>query len=135
MWDAKQKITFSKVQAIVGLTAGLLSISFSLAALFKPVSNKAELVAIVQDGKTEKALSDATVEVLTPQDAVITTLKPDWSGQARFKLDEGRYRVRVSHPRYHPEVRDVQLISKESTELRLQLRSGTSLDVRRLFHR
>jgi hypothetical protein len=134
MWDVKQKFTFSRVQAIVGLTAGLLSISFSLAAFFTPASNKAELVAIVQDGKTEKAVSDATVEVLTPQDAVITMLKPDWSGKARFKLDEGRYRVRVSHPGYRPEVRDVQLISKESTELRLQLRSGSTLDVRRLFH-
>ena len=134
MWGLKQKITFSKVQAIVGLTAGLLSISFSLAAFLKPVSNKAELVAIVQDGKTEKAVSDATVEVLTPQDAVITMLKPDWAGKARFKLDEGRYRVRVSHPRYRPEVREVQLISKESTELHLQLHSGSALDVRRIFH-
>jgi hypothetical protein len=134
MWGLKQKLTFSKVQAIVGLTAGLLSISFSLAAFLKPVSNKAELVAIVQDGKTEKAVSDATVEVLTPQDAVITMLKPDWSGKARFKLEEGRYRVRVSHPRYRPEVRDVQLISKESTELRMQLHSGSALDVRRIFH-
>jgi carboxypeptidase family protein len=135
MWDVRQKLTFSRVQAIVGLTAGLLSISFSLAAFFKPVSNKAELVAIVEDGKTEKPISDATVEVLTPQDALITMLKPDWSGKARFKLEEGRYRLRVSHPRYRPEVRDIQLISKESTEVRLQLRSGSALDVRRLFHR
>jgi hypothetical protein len=136
MWDWKQKITLTKVQAIVGLTAGLLSITFSVATLFKPASNKAELVALVQDGKTEKVVSDAMVEVLTPQDAVITSLKPDGSGKARFKLDEGRYRVRVSHPKYRPEVRDVQLISKESTEVRLQLRSTAPLDpVRKLFHR
>jgi hypothetical protein len=136
MLDWKQKISLSKVQTIVGLTAGLLSITFSLAALFRPASNKAELVALVQDGKTEKAVSDAMVEVLTPQDAVITSLKPDGSGKARFKLDEGRYRVRVSHPKYRSEVRDVQLVSKESTEVRLQLRSTAPLDgVRRLFHR
>jgi len=136
MWDWKQKITLTKVQAIVGLTAGLLSITFSVATLFKPASNKAELVALVQDGKTEKVVSDAMVEVLTPQDAVITSLKPDGSGKARFKLDEGRYRVRVSHPKYRPEVRDVQLVSKESTEVRLQLRSTAPLDpVRKLFHR
>jgi hypothetical protein len=136
MWDWKQKISLSKVQTIVGLTAGLLSITFSLATLFKPASNKAELVALVQDGKTEKAVSDAMVEVLTPQDAVITSLKPDGSGKARFKLDEGRYRVRVSHPKYRSEVRDVQLVSKESTEVRLQLRGTAPLDgVRRLFHR
>ena len=68
------------------MAAGLLSISFSLAALFTPASNKAELVAVVQDGKTEKAVSDAMVEVLTTGDAVSTSLKPDWSGKARFDL-------------------------------------------------
>jgi hypothetical protein len=59
--------------------------------------------------------------------------KPDWSGKARFKLDEGRYRVRVTHPKYREEARDVQLVSQESTELRLQLRAGATLDPRRLF--
>jgi len=136
MSDFKQKFSLSKVQSIVGLAAGILSISFSLAALFKPASNKAELVAVVQDGKTEKAVSDAMVEVLTTEDAIITSLKPDWAGKARFKLDEGRYRIRVSHPKYRSETRDVQLVSKESTEIRLQLRSSAPLDsVRRLFHR
>ena len=135
MWDLTKKLSLSRVQTIVGLAAGLLSISFSLAALLKPASNKAELVAVVQDGKTEKAVPDAMVEVLTPEQAVITSLKPDWSGKARFKLDGGRYRVRVSHPKYRSEVRDVQLVSKESTEIRLQLRSSAPLDsVRRLFH-
>ena len=135
MWSFRQKISLSRAHTIVGLAAGLLSISFSLAALLLPASNKAELVAVVEDGKTEKAVSDATVEILTSQDAVITTLKPDWSGKARFKLDEGRYRVRVSHPKYRSEVRDVQLVSKERTELRMQLRSSAPLDsVRRLLH-
>ena len=133
MWDFKQMISLSKIQTMVGLTAGLLSIAFSLGALLKPASTKAELVAIVQDGKTEKAISDATIEVLTSENLVVTTLKPDWAGKARFKLDEGRYRVRATHPRYHSEVRDVQLISKESTEVRLQLRSGALDPVRRLL--
>jgi hypothetical protein len=135
MWKIREKINLSKVQTAVGLTAGILSISLSVAALLKPASNKAELVAVVQDDKTDKAVSDAMVEVLTPQDAVITSLKPDWSGKARFSLDEGRYRVRVSHPKYRSEVRDVQLVSKERTQVRLQLRSTAPLDgVRRLFH-
>ena len=129
-------ISFSKVQAIVGLTAGILSITFTLVAFFKPASDKAELVAFVQDGKTGKAVSDAMIEILTPRDALITTLTPDWSGKARSRLDEGHYRLRVSHPRYRAEVRDVQLISKESTEVRVQLRAGAPLGdaVRRLFH-
>jgi hypothetical protein len=89
----------------------------------------------VLDGKTETAVSDAIVEVLTPENTLITTVKPDWAGKARFKLEEGRYRLRVNNPRYRSEVRDVQLVSKESAEVRLQLRSNTRLDaVRRLFH-
>ena len=74
-------ISFSKLQGIVGITAGILSITFSLAAFFRPAPNKAELVAIVQDGKTEKAVSDATIEVLTPGDALIRNLTPDKSGR------------------------------------------------------
>src|SRR5215475_11523980 len=128
MWGLKQKLNLSKVQTIVGLVAGLLSIWFSMAALLKPASNKAELVAVVEDGKTEKAVSDAMVEVLTTENAVVTSLKPDWSGKARFNLDDGRYRIRVSHPKYRSEVRDVQLVSRERTQIRFQLRSSAPLD-------
>jgi carboxypeptidase family protein len=136
MWNVRKKISFSKIQAAVGLTTGILSIAVSLVAFLKPAPTKPELVAIVQDSKTQKAVTDATIEIFTPGDAVITTLTPDGSGKARFRLDEGRYRVRVSHPRYREEVRDVQLVSKESTEIRVQLRGGSPLDgVRRLFHR
>ena len=140
MWDLKQRITLSKLQTIIGLTAGILSITFTLSAFFKrnntPITSttKAELVAIVKDSKTEKALSDAMIEVLTSENAIVTTLKPDWSGKARLKLGEGRYRVRVTHPRYRSEIREVQLVSNESTEVRLQLRSTTAIDgVKRLF--
>jgi hypothetical protein len=133
------KLSLSKLQTVVGLTAGILSILLSVAAFLKPASSdKAEIVAIVQDGKTEKAVTDATIEILTPEDALITTLKPDWRGKARWKADEGRYRLRVSHPRYRSEVRDVQVISKESTEVRVELKgSGDPLSnaVHKLFHR
>jgi len=136
MWNFRQHVSLSKIQTVVGLTAGILSITFSLAAFFRPASNKAELVAIVQDSKTEKAVSDAVLEVFTPSDALIATLNPDGSGKVRYKLEEGHYRLRVSHPRYRPEVRDVQLVSKETTEIRVQMRAGAPLDpVRRLFHR
>jgi hypothetical protein len=136
MWDFRNKISLSKIQTIVGLTTGILSITVYLVAFFKPATTKAELVAVVQDIKTQVAVSDATIEIFTPGDALITTLRPDRSGKARFRLDEGHYRLRVSHPRYRAEVRDVQLISKESTEIRVQMRGGAPLDgVRRLFHR
>jgi hypothetical protein len=130
------RISFSKVQTFVGLAAGILSISGALVAFFKPAPNKGELVVIVQDAKNQQIISDATVEVLTPQDAVVTALKPGWSGKTSCALDEGRYRVRVQHPRYPETVREVQLIPSHTTEVRIQLRGSTSLSntVRRLFH-
>ena len=118
-------ISMSRVQTFVGLAAGILSITGAFVAFFKPAPDKGELVAIVQDARTEKAVSDAMIEILTPRDALITTLKPNWSGKARYTLDEGHYRLRVSHPRYSPEIREVQLTSSQSTEVRVQLRAGS----------
>src|SRR5262249_41169379 len=100
----RPNIPLSRVHTIVGLAAGILSIAFSLVAFFKPASDKAELVAIVRDSKTQKAVSDAMIEVLTPDDALITTLRPDWRGKVRYKLDEGHYRLRVSHPKYRADI-------------------------------
>src|SRR5207247_8269045 len=119
-------ISFSRVQTFIGLAAGVLSITGALAAFFKPAPDKGKLVAIVQDAKTEKAVSDATIEILTPMDVLVTTLKPNSSGEAHCWLGEGQYRVRASHPRYLPEVRDVHLISNQNTEVHVQLRTGSS---------
>jgi hypothetical protein len=131
-------ISMSRLQTIVGLTAGILSITGALSAYLKPAPGKPELAVIVQDAKTQQTVSDATIEILTPRDAVITTLKPNWAGKTSGTLDEGHYRVRVRHPRYAPEVRDVQLISRQNTEVRVQLRAPASPSlgntVRRLFH-
>ena len=128
-------ISLSRVQTIVGLTAGILSITGALAAYLKPAPGKPELAVIVQDARTQQMVSDATIEILTLRDALITTLKPNWSGKASCTLDEGHYRVRVRHPRYGPEVREVQLVSSQSAEVRVQLRAATSLGntMRRLF--
>ncbi|HYR82669.1 MAG TPA: carboxypeptidase-like regulatory domain-containing protein [Terriglobia bacterium] len=127
-------LSVSRVQTFVGLAAGILSITGALVAFIKPGPDKGELVAIVQDAKTEKAMSDATIEILTPRDAVITTLKPNSSGKARYTLGEGHYRLRVSHPRYGQEVREVQLIASQTTEVRVQLRAGSiGGAMRRLF--
>jgi carboxypeptidase family protein len=129
-------LSLSRVQTLVGLTAGILSITGALVAFFKPAPDKGRLVAIVQDAKTDKAVPDATVEVLTPLDVLITTLKPNQSGEAHCTLGEGRYRLRVNHPRYLSEVRDIQLISSQNTEVRVQLRTGNPFGnaVRRVIH-
>src|SRR5881628_2326087 len=103
MERARLNMSLPRFQAIVSLAAGILSIGGALVAIsgfFKPAPGKGELVAIVQDAKTEKAVSDATIEILTPQDALVTTLTPNSFGKARSTLDEGHYRMRVSHLRY-----------------------------------
>ena len=133
---SRPNISLSRVQTFVGLAAGTLSITGALIAYLKPPPDKAVLTAMVQDAKTEKAVSDATIEILTPRDALIKTLTADGNGKARCPLDEGHYRLRVSAPRYRAEVREVQLISRENTEVHVQLRAGDSLanSIRRAFH-
>jgi hypothetical protein len=133
---SRLNISLSKVQTLVGLTAGILSITGFLVAFFKPAPDKGKLVTIVQDANTEKALPHATIEVLTLADVLVTTLTPNSSGEAYYTLSEGHYRVRVNHPQYVSETRDVRLLSGQNTEVRVQLHSGHSLSntVRHIFH-
>jgi carboxypeptidase family protein len=133
-------MSLSRLQTFVSLAAGIVSIAGALVAIpnfFQPAHGKGELVAIVQDAKTEKAVSGATIEVLTPQGVLVTTLTPNSSGKASCTLDEGHFRVRVSHPGFGNEVREVQVVSRESTQVRVQLRASASLPrtIRRLFGR
>jgi hypothetical protein len=118
-------LSLSRVQTIVGLAAGILSITGALVAFLKPAPD------------TQKALPDATIEVLTLADVLVTTLTPNSSGEAYYTLNEGHYRVRVNHPQYASETRDVRLISGQNTEVHVQLRSGHSLTdaVRHVFHK
>lgn len=130
---ARLNVSLSGLQTAIGLTAGIVSIAgalFAIPGFFTPAPGKGEVVAIVQDAKTEKAVSDATIEILTPQNAVVTTLTPNWSGKARYTLDEGHYRVRVSHPRFAAEIRQVQVVSRQTAEVRVQLRAGASSALR-----
>ena len=132
-WLAKKWATLnaslSRVQAIVGLLAGIVSVTgalYSVTQFFQPAPGMGEVVAVVQEGKTEKSVSDATIEILTPQNALVATLTPDYLGRAHQRLKEGMYRVRVSHPRYAAEVRQVQVFSRQTVEVKVRLRAGSS---------
>lgn len=123
----------SGVQAAVGLVAGVLSIVGGLQALpshFTPPAGRGELTAVVVDSKTDKAVADATVEVLALNNAVVTTRTSGYFGKARATLAEGEYRIRVSHPKYGAEVRSVHVISGQSGEVRVRLHSGISAPLR-----
>lgn len=85
---------------------------------------------MVVDAKTEKTVSSATVEILTLNNAVVTTLNSSFFGKASYILDEGQYRVRVSHPKFGTEVRHVHVASGQSAEVRVRLRSGAAAPLR-----
>lgn len=117
-------LTLSRVQAILGLVAALLSIGGSLYAYLwqqtKPAApTTGRLVTLVQEARSGQPLADATVEVLRA-DALVTTLAGA-GGRAEGSLPEGTYRLRVSHPRYAPETRQVHVIAGHTAEVRVAL--------------
>jgi hypothetical protein len=115
-------LSLSRVQAIFGLIAALLSIGGALYGYLRPgrAPNTGDLLAVVQDARSGKSLTDATVEILTPRDALVTTLGAA-NGEARSQMKEGPYRLRVSHPRFATEVRQIQVIAGQTTEVRVRL--------------
>jgi hypothetical protein len=121
----RDHLTLSRFHAIVGIIAGFISISVGLYSYLHfskpgpPVIG--QIVAVVQDARTGKPVTDATVEILTLKDAVVTTLTPGAEGQARGSLKEGTYRLRVTHPRFAAEARQVQIIAGQTSEVRLKL--------------
>ena len=122
---ARAHLTLPRAHSIIGIIAGCISISLGLYSylhLTKPAAPVVgEVVAIVQDARTGKPVPDATVEVLTLKDAVVTTLAPGAGGQSRGKLKEGTYRLRVTHPRFVAEARQVQVVAGQISEVHLRL--------------
>ena len=120
--------SLSRVQAIVGTVAGIISIAGAVFSIspFAQSSTTGELVTTVQEAGSHHTVSDATVEVLTTQNDVVATLTPDANGRATQELREGVYIVRISHPRYAAEVRRVQVFPRQTVEIRTTLRAGSS---------
>ena len=115
-------LSLSRVQAIFGLVAALLSIGGALYGYLRPgrAAHTGDLRAVVQDARSGKAVTNATVEILTPKDALVTTLGVT-TGEARSQMKEGPYRLRVTHPRFAPEVRQIQVIAGQTTEIHVRL--------------
>jgi hypothetical protein len=112
-------------QAIVGLLAGTLSIggfvySYMWAKTALP-PNSGELIAVALDARTEQPIPNATLEVLTSKDALVTTLTPDANGRARQTIKEGNYRLRAGHPQFATEVRQIHVIGGNTAEIRVRL--------------
>ena len=117
-------LSLSRVQATLGIIAALLSIGGFLYGYLRPgktvAADQGEIVAIVQEAKSGQAVADATVELLTPKDALVTTL-PSTAGESRRQIKEGTYRLRVTHPRYATEVRQIQVVAGQTAEIRVRL--------------
>jgi hypothetical protein len=89
-----------------------------------------DLVAVVQAAGSRGAVNNATVEVLTPQNALVATLTSDATGRATQALKEGVYVVRVSHPKYAADERRVQVLPRQTVEVRASLRAESSSTTR-----
>lgn len=113
-----------KLQAIVGVAAGALTIIVtggSLLGLSYRAPVQGELVASVSTTRQRVPVRDATVEILTPAAAVITTLSADDEGRIRYRLREGQYRLRVTHPQYLPDQKDIQVWAGQRADVRVTL--------------
>ncbi len=120
----------SRLETLIGLATGVASVVgalFGVSEYFAtPPPDKGLVVAIVRDAKTREAVSGAKVEILTGKSTILTTITTNWLGRARHPLAEGQYRVRIDHPQFRAEVRDVQVVSGETSELDVALRSGSA---------
>jgi hypothetical protein len=118
----REFVSLSRTQAIFGLIAALLSIGGSVYGYLHATrpADTGELVAIVLD-RADRPLGDATVEVLTLKDALVTTFPAGVEPVGRRSLKEGTYRLRVSHPKFAPEARTVQVMAGQTSEIRFRL--------------
>jgi len=126
--SALRGLSLPRVQAVVGTLAGLVTVAGAASSLWEFVrpANTGALVAIVQAADSRRAIADATVEVLTSQNAIVATLTPDEGGRATQALKEGTYVVRVSHPSYAADVRRIHVLPRQTVEIRASLRAGSS---------
>ncbi len=81
---------------------------------------------MVQDARSKKPVIDATIEILTLDNAIITTLTRRDQGYVLHSLRAGSYRLRVTHPDFTVQTRHVEIGAGGATEVRFSIahRSG-----------
>jgi hypothetical protein len=127
----RAQLTLSRFHAVIGIVAGFVSIGVAVYSYLHssgpaappapPPPALGEILATVQDARTGGPIPDATMEVLTLNDSVVTTLAPERAGTARARLKEGTYRLRVIHSRYVAETRQVEIVAGHTAEVRVRL--------------
>jgi hypothetical protein len=115
----------SRVQAMIGITAGMISIAGALYTTtlryVAPPIRQGDIIAVVQDAHSLKPVSGATVEIYTVENRLVTTLAPKQEGRARQIVNEGPYRLRVTHPKFVPQAKLVQVQAGQVSEIRIML--------------
>jgi carboxypeptidase family protein len=113
-----------RFRAIVGVVAGLLSVGGFVYSFLAPATPRVvdgSIVAVVEEARSKQPLTDATVEILTGDDALVTTLSSTSAGRVEQSVREGEYTVRVTHPRFAPATRKVRVLAGRTTDLRVSL--------------
>ena len=115
-------LSLTRVQATLGILAALLSIGGALGYLVPSRSDRGEVLAIVQEARSGRPVPDATVELLTLQNALVTSLPAaTGAGAARAPMKQGTYRLRVIHPRYATESRQIYVLAGQTAEIHVRL--------------
>jgi hypothetical protein len=126
--NAWSHLSLYRIQALVAVLTGLVTIAVGVHSLTHspgPDTGIGEVIAVVKDAASAQSVTDATIEILTPNDALVATMTPDSEGRARHSLREGRYVVRVNHPNYASDVRQIQVFPKQTIEVKATLRAGS----------
>jgi hypothetical protein len=112
------------VQMVIGLAAGIISIGgavYSLVFTSNSVAGQGEIVAVIRENGSNKAVRDATVEVLTQDNAVVTRFTSRPEGRAKMPVKAGGYRLRVAHPSLGQDTRQVLVRPGQTTEIHVSL--------------
>jgi Carboxypeptidase regulatory-like domain len=118
----RRSISFTRLQGICGTIAALMSIGGALGYIIPQEPPRGEVLAIVQEARSGKPITDATVEVLTLKDALVTMVPPAaGAGTAKAPMKEGTYRLRVSHPQYTTESRQIYVLAGQTAQIKMRL--------------
>ena len=100
----RRALSLSRIQSVVAILAGVVSVVGAAGSVvqFTRPSQMGSAVVVVRAAGSQRGLADATVEVLTTDNALVATLKADAEGRVTQNLREGVYLVRVSRSRPLP---------------------------------
>jgi hypothetical protein len=113
-----------RIQPVIGALAGLISVGgfvwgFLMPASPRPVAG--DVVVIVRDAKTRKPVPEATVEILSGGNAIVTTGISRDDGRVQRSVREGDYTLRVTRPGFAPETRKVKASVGSTSEVHVTL--------------